>query len=442
MATMDDPEDLDRPIYTWSGSGTDSVYSEEEEEDDIELKSYDLKAQFRAASAAIVKSDGDFEISEVLYDFLYKFREVANQTDADSGSLLHVAVETVREHPGLKTVNMKPLIQSLLKDHPHLLSAINDRGQTALYIAIWMRKYHLVEAMTDGCTNQPEWESALRSAMEIACIPERKTCLHAAFERDLRAKCIETLIRFSSNMTFATQDDTGKTPLHYAVDFAQCTEARIKLVDLCTARDEGMVARRGSEHTFLDIVDFKGNSVYMQNLKSRSSKLEELNRRKKDPWFHKQGKKAGYEESRQKESADPKMSEDSKTDQVESEDLGSWRIESQTVDVPGKVTAESAESLGLATEKSPSASTRSIQNPQPKDTENEKRPGKKSRASRVETNHPDILNRFSEILRRRLKLHYMRTRNSEMVLSFLYGKNLDGQRHLCVSSRRHQLTRL
>jgi hypothetical protein len=412
----------------------DEDFSEEtSDEDDIEFGAHDLRKRFRSATSAMEQNQGEFQKPEVLYDFVYKFRDIAGLATEDTNdTLLHIAIELVRNKPDVRSANMKPLIQSLLKDYPHLLKIPNNRHQTPLYMAIWSRKWMLVESMIEGCSTYPKWKSALEEALEIPCIEEqKKTCLHIAFERDLRAKVIEKLIGFAGDRAFTVQDATGMTPLHYAVEYKQCTDARIQLIDLFIERD-GRVFGTLTE-TFLDLVDMRGNSVYQQHMRTltafvQQSKKSWLSSPKAKPRTNrpdtelKSLKEDGT--TRRDNPLDQKEYKSDKTNELrrslDPKEQGSERPELLNSASPASMARRALHGEAIPNSKK-------ALSPEPGDSEPEHKMHRGKKVLRSKADDQDTMARNSKFILHRLKVHYMRTRDANMAVSFLYGRNVDGE---------------
>ncbi|KAF5012667.1 hypothetical protein FDECE_1298 [Fusarium decemcellulare] len=399
---------------------------DEEESDDDEIGSRDLRSRFLAATAAMKQAHRNFSKPEALYDFLYEFRDVVSESTEDSGTLLHVAVELVRNESGVRSANMVPLIQNLLKEHPHLLITRNRECRTPLYMAVWSRKPLLVDTMILGCSEHPEWRSAVQDALEIPCAQDQnRACLHLAFEMNLRHKTIESLMAFARDGAFAMQDGTGKTPLHCAAEYSQCSEARIKIIRLFIQRDKSALmiqkARDTAQpvETFLDIVDGRGNSVYRHHLES-AEKFQASQRHKprarsidisKPIYLNKPSESPGIRRMIRRSDEGAQTSEGSST--IENmllqpaldPDPGRFIGFKRRDEEPGEFSKTPRSSKGL--EAKPKRATE-----------------KKEQRTKAD---PESMAKYSKLLLDELQLHYMRTRNITMAVSFLYGKNLNGQ---------------
>ncbi|KAF9767670.1 hypothetical protein IL306_015130 [Fusarium sp. DS 682] len=335
----------------------------------------DLDTRFDAAAAAMVNSRHSLSEPQALYDFLYKFRDVIGMVNEDSETLLHVALRVTKADKDSGKSNMVPLIQSIVKEHPQLLTIKNHEGMTPLYMAISIRKPLLVGAMLSGCVEYAEWQSAVQDAIEIPCAQQNnKCCLHIAFESAIREKLVVKLMNIARNEALSMQDDGGMTPLHHAM---QTSKPSLDVVRLFIERDKMILKMQEASsithpvETFLDIINKEGNSVYRHHVVATSSAREKEDRLNR---YQKRRLKPTLESNAQV--TDPKGEGDEKSNQGH----------------------EAPVALGF--------------DPLP-----EKEQGKERKRKQATEEWKEIL--------KELKLHYMRTRNVIVVESFLYGKNID-----------------
>lgn len=347
------------------------------------------RARFRAATIAMEKCHGSFTEPQPLYDFLYHFRDVIGLVMEDSTTFLHVAIRFVRDNPDAHSGNIMPLIQSIVQEHPNLLRQEDSDGVTPLYMAICTRRPLLIEAILSGCAQYPELKSAVQDSIEIPCLQQkRKTCLHIAFELAIRERVVTRLIKTAREEALASQDEGGRTPLHYAIVGRRLS---LPTTRLFIQRDGEILKKGGSEgtanqvQTFLDAIDELGNSVYRHYLameeKKRKALLERGTKRETVPSFRKESEKS----------------------------------EKKPISVRGR------EEIG---QKHPSSLKPSFQKEEPQIFSSTNIIKGQEKSDEKKKKQVTIQDR-NEILKE-LKLHYMRTRNTAMAVSFLYGSNPDG----------------
>ncbi|KAI0539494.1 hypothetical protein GGR58DRAFT_464533 [Xylaria digitata] len=104
-----------------------------------------------------------------------------------------------------------------------------------------------------------------------------ETCLHIALKNShFDPNTTRMLIERANDEALEVQDDLSKTPMHCAMrSFTQCTDARVELISLFINRD--LKAIQGNPwpyETFLDLADKEGSSIYLQHLKTREPAIK------------------------------------------------------------------------------------------------------------------------------------------------------------------------
>lgn len=481
---------------------------DEEEEDGISSQTPETRkwnSLFRQAREEILEKKGKFQDPEVLGTFLSKYQDVVGKPveNRKTTSLLHRIVDMVK-HNNIKSSDIRPLVRHIVHDCPSTLRVTSSKGENPLYLAIGYKKWMLVEYMVDGCSD-PEY---LADAIAGACKSDQdKTSLHLALEKDLRPHVTEKLIKGARDDDLGKKDKAGKTPLHYAVNYAQCSDERVKIIDLFIARDRHLVDKVKQKNpnepvkTFLDEEDYKKASAYRQLAmyiasltpaktskagageddgkkqvgtgriegedqpgsvrradpksadRQKDSKLQTVrdgvrgrpgpgeNDRQGDDRDRdaERGDRRGrqQEEKRREEmrlmlrekearERDPRGRDQDRGGQVrgsredQSRDPRDFRQE-DIVQPKGPVEALRSEPL-----QSPNTSLKRTPTWKRLDVIGETKKGGNSTKKKSEKTDPESLARNSKAILARLKLHYMRTRNTERATAFLYGKNVEG----------------
>ncbi|KAM0348549.1 hypothetical protein ACHAPY_011097 [Fusarium culmorum] len=425
-------EDSEGVLYDHSELDSDD---EDDEDDEDEV---DSRARFRIATTAMENRHQTFSEPQALYDFLYEFRDVIGLVMEDSNTFLHVALRFINHRSDVRSSNMMPLIQSIVKDHPILLTKRNSDRVTPLYMAISTRKPLLIEAMLSECTEYPEWLTAVQDAIEIPCVEQKsKSCLHIAFQLAIRERVVIKLVTIARDEALALQDDYGRTPLHYAMVSRRPSLATIRLF---IHRDEGILDKRQPENTsrpvtFFDIVDIEGNSVYRHH---QISSLMMENKRAAP----------GEKEVKIKYASDMKKDTNRERQKVPDrnrEEIGS-KWQSYSLMLENKRASPREKEVKLksssyiakgATEEMLKVLDRARDDKSSKHQISVDRPLQKERAGLV--NAKQVVEKKEEtertpkkqapvedwnVILKELKLHYMRTRHGFMVESFLYGSNI------------------
>lgn len=103
------------------------------------------------------------------------------------------------------------------------------------YIAISRKREKVVRLM---CAMEKDIDSVFR----ISCY--QANCLHIAIKRNVAPKLLTFLIRIASEDTLRAKDDKGKTPLHLAVEYNQCTATQLDIVKELLNKCKGALDER------------------------------------------------------------------------------------------------------------------------------------------------------------------------------------------------------
>lgn len=445
----------------------------------------------RLEQAKAELKQGSFTQEEDVNTFIATYDGIAGNSDKNGGNLLHATVELVKHHK-IDPQKFKLLIQRLVKEYPRLLVHQNKDGYNPIYMAIRERKHQLVDYMLSVCAqgknekpNSLDVMNYLDEALQTRA-PGGTTCLHTAFYESINAITIKTLIEKASYKALAVGDGTGKTPMHYAVSFKQCSDARVTLVDLLIKRDlSAMQKNEKSASTFLDILDIEGISVYQEHQKTRLSVTNRFEQRLENQTLcaadttgrtgtSTPNKKAGDAEAAEDRAiARTAPTGNSWSDRAAANKLGHNGGLDEKMDDRDRIReekkAEEKRKLAEAAERdsrdhfkdteadsSRSTRYRDIE----KDANNSAKqlePQPNTRLKRTNTSRPEEkveqekipekplynpklklvtkeeekamikFKKNSDEMLLTLKLHYLRSRNSEQAILFLYGKNMDGE---------------
>lgn len=314
--------------------------------------------------------------------FLSRYSDIASRSSTTSGNLLHALVEVVKHHADvISSEDVERLVRRLVQDYPDLLRYPNKENQNPVYMAIRAGNDHMINCMLPNCARS--YISITAESFALECLDEAlrargqegQSSLHLAFNEDLEANTIKRLVEYASDDALAEQDDMGKTPLHHAVSFSRCSEdARVELIETFIQRDLQAIQNRSN--TFLDLSDHKGRSVYQEHENTRDCTVQ------------------------------------MQTNSVEA------RLKAQNKQGPRDQTME--RSSNTSVKRTNTARVNEGLDPEklldrpPQDTT---------------PNQMDLLSKCSENSQKlllMLKLHYMRTRSAERVISFVHGTNMSG----------------
>lgn len=428
-------------------------------------------------------------------EFFSQHGDLAGKSLA-SRNLLHELVDKIT-HKLIELENVKPLVQRLVEIHPDLLTVPNKDGYNPIHQALrtsneQKSNHQLAGYMIFACqnnnqgTSDPHLMQCLQEALQKR--ENNRTCLHTAFMENLDPSIIRLLIENSSDEALAVQDAEGKTPMHHAVLFKHCTDARAELIAMLIKR--GLIILQSVptfEKTFLDYSSKVGRSVFQEHQATRDEVVKKHEKyladkkkaqvtvdqadppRPTDKMLIKDAREAirpqinatedltasendgglgttksirdGDIDDREKLRRQKKTDEAAKkeAEAVGYENRGDHPRDRETMNrgpsrhTKFKIneTGDEATLLGQRTgatkviEPSPNMSTKRTNSWRFETRPAQERVQKNKNNAITEKNNINVWKKNSKDIMLALKLHYMKTRDSEMTMSFLYGTNLD-----------------
>ncbi|EXK24202.1 hypothetical protein FOMG_19059 [Fusarium oxysporum f. sp. melonis 26406] len=205
-------------------------------------------------------------------------REEQNFTrEAQADDFFHTFSDITAKSSTKAAEKVERLARRLVEEAPDLLQYKNKDGQTPILMAIRTRQDQLLDYMISACVSHKKPRDSAQNLNTALCSKhDGKPCLHAAFGEKLKPETIKMLIENASDEALSMTDHTGKTPMHHAVQFRDCTDSRSALIDLMIQRD--FIARLNkpkSAKTFLDISDQNGCSVFQEHANTRKTYMEQ-----------------------------------------------------------------------------------------------------------------------------------------------------------------------
>ncbi|KAF4969888.1 hypothetical protein FSARC_2984 [Fusarium sarcochroum] len=259
-------------------------YDDEEDESDEEYElttrtQHAIKKMHQIFNGKATEEDADI--------FIRDHREVVTQhAGGRDGTFLHNVILEVYQR-SILAINVKPLVKRLIEMYPYLLRITNGEGQTPLYSAINYKRYtwRLVDYMLSSC----EDPLCIADTLDKLYGKDRsaKTCLTLAFEKGHRDEVLRNLIIHASNKALELPDGSDRTAFHYAVEYSQCSNERVGVVELLLERDGAIIKQRRvsgaveSADTLLDL-NYTGEedntkySVYNEHQRTAKLYLEKL----------------------------------------------------------------------------------------------------------------------------------------------------------------------
>lgn len=465
----------------WDSDGAFEDDFDPEAVDDIQAeREENYEERFRIAGKAI-KRRKNFSQDDV-DDFFAEFGDIAGKSSAKiSGNLLHTLVEIVKHSDEVESEHVELLVRRLVGKYPDLLKYSNKDGHNPVYMAVRASNHQLVSCMISACEEGQRQDAIgldfMQCLDDALCMKaqEGKTSLHIALKENFNPETARMMIENASDEALGVQDDLGKTPMHYAVSFSQCTSVRADLISLFIQRDLSAVqSKPRPETTFLDLADKSNCSMFREHQKTRTTVTKRFNE-----WAAKKAQStnpdgtgeaaAGDRPARgTKEPPQPRINERDTShavakpdsDEIADKNHGEQEVEEKLTDrekLRQRKKAEeairlreAAEAAGrdvrgdharLATrliptvrqmEPAPNTPIKRINSARvdgkPSHSRPPARPSQPSRKSTTaDKGNMTVWNKNSEDILINLKLHYMRTRSTEMAISFLYGLNMSGE---------------
>ncbi|ENH71417.1 hypothetical protein FOC1_g10007649 [Fusarium oxysporum f. sp. cubense race 1] len=294
---------------------------------------------------------------------------------------------------------------------------MNKDGQTPISMAIRTRQDQLLDYMISACVSHKKPRDSAQNLNTALCSKhDGKPCLHAAFGEKLKPETMKMLIENASD-------------------------------EALSMTDMERLGKPKSAKTFLDISDQNGCSVFQEHANTRKTYMKQY----RTAQAAQRRKKESKETQKEAERAPPRETR-----------LHANTRESKTIPTVKAPGDRDAERCGRSS--GPAASTddrerirqqkkeeerdrlkqagapaindrlrdrdateRDRTRPE-REAESEKRVVKPSSSSKKNPDFQSALKnreKNSHIVLQKLKLYYMRTRNAEMVMFFLYGKNMD-----------------
>ncbi|KAF2012823.1 hypothetical protein BU24DRAFT_465179 [Aaosphaeria arxii CBS 175.79] len=219
--TDDDEEDYD----------DEHAYKEEEQieaqkaqEEILHEKLKEIEVQL--ASASLAKDEQQQRAFLESYDRYLRPQDLSKTERRNM--LYRMAYEgPPQEHPWL--------VKHLVKSYPQLLQELDEVNRNPLLVAVIYERLWYINAVLDSGISKQDLEPLLGPTSEDDRIKRLNSgninnCIQVAISKDLRVPETKKLIDQASEYTLASQDGSGRTPLHIAVEYERCTPARKDII--------------------------------------------------------------------------------------------------------------------------------------------------------------------------------------------------------------------
>ncbi|KZL84161.1 intracellular serine protease [Colletotrichum incanum] len=224
----------------------------DEEDDDITKRTKqaiaDMKTYFNGPATDVT-----------IDQFLNDHHAVVNHVGTNGVTFFHKIVQLVDDKDNESSLNasyIKPLFERLVKNYPYLLRIKDQEDQTALYRAIYLKRYtwKLVDYMLNSC----EDPTCIEDALSLTCGKgeSMRTCLTLAFEKNINAGVLRALVSKANENILGLPDGSLRNPFHYAVQYKQCTDERVDVIKLLLEKDKEIVQKQKASKTFRPVETF------------------------------------------------------------------------------------------------------------------------------------------------------------------------------------------
>ncbi|KAK1636424.1 hypothetical protein BDP81DRAFT_481135 [Colletotrichum phormii] len=213
---------------------------ESDDEEEYSDEEDDITSQTRHAIADMKTNFNSQATQDTIDQFLFDHRVVVSHVGQNGVTFFHKIVQLVDDKDNensLTASSIKPLFETLVKRYPDLLRYKDQEGQTALYRAIKLKRH--TWKLVDYILN--------------------------SLLRNLVAKAGETALGLS--------DGSHRTPMHYAVQYKQCTDQRVQVIKLLLDKDAEIVRNNNSSGTVRPFRTFL-DETYLRKEEGKQDEVE------------------------------------------------------------------------------------------------------------------------------------------------------------------------
>ncbi|KAK5630200.1 hypothetical protein RRF57_005915 [Xylaria bambusicola] len=211
-----------------------------------------------------VKSFDDYG---ALPRYFQDWEESWKKTAGKDGNILHRLLLSCQKEDINRIRHLKDAVVFIVKSYPPLLWAnqTKDNHDSPLWLAVKQKEAAMVTAFMQGLkearqSRLPQLESLLRKPVD----PEGRCMLQWAIDKNLEEDAIQAMLVHASDDGLSVQDINGRTPLHAALTYWDCTNDRVQTI-------QQMIARANNA---LCITDNLGRSIYAHHLWTQQQWLE------------------------------------------------------------------------------------------------------------------------------------------------------------------------
>lgn len=193
-------------------------------------------------------------------------RHLVERTTHSSGP---TALHILADKKPLDKDDFKDLVKYLVKSGGDLLLDVDKAsGHTPLHLAINRRNRSMIKWICAACDEmdagrEEKGKGYIDEVLRKKGTLLKRNCIHLAIDsaKTGKDKTARSLVDVASAETLADKDEKGNTPLALAVEYQRCNEGQIKLIEAIVERSDHFIR----DHPSLDFNE-DGESPYMHHI--------------------------------------------------------------------------------------------------------------------------------------------------------------------------------
>lgn len=202
----------------------------------------------------------DFKETDGLTRYFEDWGESWKKVAGKDGNILHRLLLGCQRGDIKRMGHLKDAVTYIVRNHPRLLwqNQTKDNHDSPLWLAIKQKEATMVTTFMEGLKQSPQSQAPeLENLLKKPVDPDgRRSMLQWAIERNLEEDAIQAMLVHVSDHTLSVQDINGRTALHAALTYGDCTDDRVRTI-------QQMILRANNA---LGVVDNSGRSIYAHHL--------------------------------------------------------------------------------------------------------------------------------------------------------------------------------
>ncbi|KAI8943877.1 hypothetical protein F4801DRAFT_573565, partial [Xylaria longipes] len=240
----------------------DGIYDEDDDDDLTDIWKLLLLKETSEGDV------GDFTEPDSLKRFFDDWGSCLGKTVGKEGNILHRLLLHCEEKDIDRMAHLRDAVTLIVQKYPFLLwkNRTKHGYDSPLWQAISQKEATIVKAFMEGLklSNQsqaPELKILLRQPVDRG----QRSMLQWAIEMHLEEDAIQAMLVHVSDDSLSVQDSDGRTALHAALTYGDCTDDRVRTI-------KQMILQSSNA---LSVVDTCGRSIYAHHIWSKKQWLEQ-----------------------------------------------------------------------------------------------------------------------------------------------------------------------